>query len=181
MNLKHSEGNFWTKLRLFLGRIGPSFNFSLSLLASLLITLMALAVTYEVICRYVFNSPTLWSQELCQYFLLWTLLGGAGYTLVHERHVRVEILTTKLPLSYRKWLEVITNSLGLVFSVVLTLLGIKMVLETYLLGRVSLSILAVPMYLPQAALPICGIGLTLGFIQKVGKALADLFSKNQDA
>ena len=56
-------------------------------LVQYLILLMSGLVTGEVILRYVFNSPTMWSQELSNFvFGAFFILGGA-YTLLHRDHV----------------------------------------------------------------------------------------------
>lgn len=59
---------------------------ALFILVSILITV------YEVVMRYVFNRPTVWVSESVQIlFGFYFLLGGA-YTLLHDGHVRVDVL-----------------------------------------------------------------------------------------
>ena len=46
----------------------------------------------EVILRYVFNSPTIWAWDVnAQLFMGVSILGGA-YVLLHDAHVRVDVL-----------------------------------------------------------------------------------------
>lgn len=61
-----------------------------------LIVLMTFGVSYEVVVRYVFNSPTPWSLDV-SYIMYGTLfmIGGA-YTLSRNGHVRGDFL-------YRLW------------------------------------------------------------------------------
>jgi len=60
-------------------------------LAAVFAPSMLLVTCYVVITRYVFNSGSVAVQDLVTYFntLLFTL--GAGYTLKHNAHVRVDI------------------------------------------------------------------------------------------
>lgn len=55
-----------------------------------LIIPMVLGLTYEVVARYVFNSPTLWAYDMTfmmygSYFML-----GVAFTLQRKGHVRTD-------------------------------------------------------------------------------------------
>jgi TRAP-type mannitol/chloroaromatic compound transport system permease small subunit len=61
-----------------------------------LIILMTLGVSYEVLVRYVFNSPTPWSLDV-SFIMYGTLfMMGGAYTLSRGGHVRGDFL-------YRTW------------------------------------------------------------------------------
>lgn len=69
-------------------KVGRVFCFSLIIL--MLIQVM------EVILRYIFNSPTIWAWDINgQIFIAAGMIAGA-YALLHDTHVRVDIL-------YRNW------------------------------------------------------------------------------
>jgi TRAP-type mannitol/chloroaromatic compound transport system permease small subunit len=60
--------------------------------ASLLILVIMVLVTYEVVSRYGFNAPTSWVWLINkQLFGVFVLVAG-GYTLVHNSHIRIEML-----------------------------------------------------------------------------------------
>ena len=51
---------------------------------------LALAVTYEVVARYVFNSPTIWAYDV-SYMLYGTIfMLGAAYALHKGAHIRTD-------------------------------------------------------------------------------------------
>lgn len=61
-----------------------------------LILLMTFGVSYEVVVRYIFNSPTPWSLDV-SYIMYGTLfMVGGAYTLSRNGHVRGDFL-------YRLW------------------------------------------------------------------------------
>lgn len=61
-----------------------------------LIVLMTFGVSYEVVVRYLFNSPTPWSLDV-SYIMYGTLfMVGGAYTLSRNGHVRGDFL-------YRLW------------------------------------------------------------------------------
>jgi TRAP-type mannitol/chloroaromatic compound transport system permease small subunit len=49
-------------------------------------------ITYEVVARYVFNSPTAWSYDISYMVGGTFMMIGVGYVLTVGRHVRVDIL-----------------------------------------------------------------------------------------
>lgn len=86
--------------RALIHRILPAFDqvsVYLAKIAQIMIVLLISVMLYEVIARRVFSSPTIWSVDIV-YMVNGTLfLIGASYTLMRERHVRIDFLATRLP------------------------------------------------------------------------------------
>jgi len=62
-----------------------------------LIVILTLILVYDVILRYAFNAPTIWAFDF-GYMLggsFFTL--GMGYTLLKNAHVRIDIVSSRLP------------------------------------------------------------------------------------
>lgn len=55
-----------------------------------------LALVYEVIARYIFNSPTIWSLETTYMIYGTHYLMGAGYTLLIKGHVKIDIFYNRM-------------------------------------------------------------------------------------
>lgn len=67
--------------------------------------------TIEVVARYVFNRPTIWGWDInMQIFSILVLFGGP-FGIVHDTHVRVDVITIRLKPIVRCWLELITSGL----------------------------------------------------------------------
>ncbi len=65
--------------------------------AMMLIVCLIASMFFEVIARYGFNSPTMWSYDI-SYMLNGTIfLLGSGYVLSKNLHVRVDFLSTRMP------------------------------------------------------------------------------------
>lgn len=60
-----------------------------------LTTLLVLLFCYDVLMRYVFNATNVAIFELEWHLFAIIFLVGAGYTLKHDRHVRVDVLYAK--------------------------------------------------------------------------------------
>ena len=53
-------------------KLRNTLNKVLNLLAGLSMTVMVVLTTYQVIVRYIFNSPSTWSEELVGYLFGWS-------------------------------------------------------------------------------------------------------------
>lgn len=63
-----------------------------------MVVMLVVSILYEVISRYVFDMPTLWSFDI-SYMLNGSLfLLASGYSLKVEAHVRIDFLSAKLSL-----------------------------------------------------------------------------------
>lgn len=58
---------------------------------------LVFVVVYEVVSRYVFNDPTVWAFDV-SYMLYGSLfMLGASYTLLHQGHIRTDMLYNRWP------------------------------------------------------------------------------------
>ena len=52
-------------------------------------------ITYEVIARYVFVSPTIWAEELSRFIQIWATYLAAAYVLRHRHLITIDMLTSR--------------------------------------------------------------------------------------
>lgn len=88
---------------------------TLMIVAGTLIFCIVLVVVLQVVMRYVFNSPTVWSEELATLMFVWFVLLGIPIVLRHQEHIRVEMIS-EIPL---KWIRPAAQALGNVCFIVL--------------------------------------------------------------
>lgn len=72
-------------------------------LSGLMIVVSALILTYEVLARYFFRSPSDWALELCILLLIASTFVAAAYTLVARAHVNIEIVDALLSSRANRW------------------------------------------------------------------------------
>ncbi len=88
--------------------------------AMLLIVGLIATMFFEVIARYGFNNPTIWSYDI-SYMLNGTIfLLGSGYVLSKNLHVRVDFLSTRMSVPAQ-------HTVNLVFDVFILLPAIAWV------------------------------------------------------
>ena len=75
---------------------------------------LVLVVFVDVVMRYLFNVSFVFTQELEWHLFGFIFLIGAGYTLLHDGHVRVDIIYQRLGLKGRAWI----NLMGVIFFLI---------------------------------------------------------------
>jgi TRAP-type mannitol/chloroaromatic compound transport system permease small subunit len=79
--------------------------------ASWLVWPLMVTITYEVICRYALNAPTVWAYDMA-YMIGGSMMAlGMGYVLQERGHVRVDVLYDMLPMRVRQLLDLIFTAL----------------------------------------------------------------------
>lgn len=77
--------------------------------ASALLIATAIMLTYDVWRRYAFNAPLPASVEISSLLQAWVIFLPFAYTLTVGQHVRVTVLTTRLPLNVQKALNILAH------------------------------------------------------------------------
>lgn len=145
-------------------------NFAAAVLAVTLLAALAVVVFLEVVAR-AFAAPTEWSLELTTYALVWCGFAGSAYALKHGRHIRIDVLLTRLPPRAVWWLELFCDFAALIFCTIVAIYGAGFVRVSYVTDVVSVSPLRVPMFIPHLAVPV-GTGLLgLQFLSRIFERL----------
>ncbi len=121
---------------------------------------IGIIVTYEVIMRKVFNSPTIWVDETARFALVWAVYLASAHILKRRELITVELFTGSLSLAKVKILDVFALTIIAIFSAVATYYGVEVVLESIEMGRKTSSMLGVPKWITESAVPV-GFGLLL--------------------
>ncbi len=97
-----------------------------------------LALVYEVIARYLLNSPTIWSYEVTYFLYGSHFLLGAAYALSVDAHIRIDIFTSHLSLKTRAVIDTV-GYLLLFFPVIIALVyaGGQYALQSFEMGERS--------------------------------------------
>ena len=75
---------------------------------------LVLFVFVDVVMRYLLNKSYVFTQELEWHLFGFIFLIGGGYTLLHDGHVRVDIIYQRLGIKGRAW----TNLLGVILFLI---------------------------------------------------------------
>ncbi len=70
---------------------------------SWIMLLMVLVVFFDVIMRYAFNKSSVFTQELEWHLFRVVYMLGAGYTMLYDEHVRVDIVYSRWSPRKKAW------------------------------------------------------------------------------
>ena len=115
---------------------------------------IGLMLGFEVIARYFFNAPTIWAEELSRLVFLFATLLAAPALLRHNQHIRVTALTALMGPGAQRGMRIVALGFVVVFCGVLVWYGKDAALNSYLRGRTSGSMLDIPAWWAQSAVPL---------------------------
>ncbi len=132
-------------------------------LAMALILCLIVSMFYEVVARYGFDQPTIWSYDV-SYMLNGTIfLLGAGFTQAKNLHVRVDFLSVHMPVRTQ-------HAVNLLFSLLILFPAISWITyratiqawKSFATGAVEVVSPWAPLVWPfEAGIALGLIGLTL--------------------
>jgi TRAP-type mannitol/chloroaromatic compound transport system permease small subunit len=74
---------------------------------SYLILVLIFIMVYEVLARYLFNAPTKWAYDLSYMVGGTGMLLGAGYSMLHNVHVRIDVFYGKFSMRRQRLIDTI--------------------------------------------------------------------------
>jgi TRAP-type mannitol/chloroaromatic compound transport system permease small subunit len=137
-----------------------------SWLALVIVALMAT----NVMLRYLFNTGSVWAQELEWHLLVPLTLFGMSYALRHGSHVRVDILYARFGERTKIYVDLLSAALCLALSILVIGFSLHYVEQSYVIGEQSQDPGGLPYrFLLKALIPV---GFTLLLAQSTAAALA---------
>jgi TRAP-type C4-dicarboxylate transport system permease small subunit len=130
-----------------LARIG------IALAAAALLVSLAL-IAWSVVMRYFLNQPIAWVDELVGYLLVVSVMLAAADALQEGEHIAVDIVTERLGPRGRRIVLLIGLVAVAVSAALLVYEGYDMVAFSKMVNLLSNGYLAVPMWIPQLAVPV---------------------------
>ncbi|UCH74137.1 MAG: TRAP transporter small permease [Rhodospirillales bacterium] len=137
-------------------------------LGAAIAVIMAVAITYSVVMRYVLNTPQVWTDELMGYLMVALVMFGLGETVRRGDHINVDLIIARLgprgQVAARVW--------GLVAMITVAAVLLErswdMVAFSRMVGLLSDGYLAMPVWIPQSSLLI---GFALMILASVNQLL----------
>jgi len=140
-------------------------------IAIIAFVILTTSVIYEVIARSVFNKPTIWSLEIVTYMISCVAFFGSAYVLRINKHLEINLLTQLFSNKYRRLMKIFSDTVGLLFCLIVFFYGCKLIELSYILGVVSVSELRIPLWIPQLTIPFGFFALSLEFFLRIVKTI----------
>jgi TRAP-type C4-dicarboxylate transport system permease small subunit len=94
---------------------------------SLMVGLMAL----DPIMRYIVGSPFFWSNEVTTYLMMLMVFNGFGVALAKDKHIRVTLIFSRLPVKIQNLLWVGISLVGLFYVLFLSYALLRLTLTSF--------------------------------------------------
>lgn len=129
----------------------------LGILLIILMVVLVVDVVWQVLARYVAQSPSSFTDELARFLLIWVGLFGSAYALGKKKHLAIDLLPNRLQGTSKIRLNRLINILIFLFAFFVMIIGgIRLVWITWTLKQVSAS-LGIPLGIVYLAIPLSGL------------------------
>ena len=146
-------------------KLRNALNKVLNLLAGLSMTVMVVLTTYQVIARYVFNSPSTWSEELVGYLFGWSTMLGATIVSGERGHMNIPVVIDQFKPAARKAFHIFAEIIAFLFSATILVFGGYQV-SNLAMGQQTSS-LGVAVGVFYWVMPICGVVILLYSVMNI--------------
>jgi TRAP-type mannitol/chloroaromatic compound transport system permease small subunit len=153
-------------------RVGKVLCFSL-------IVIMLIQVM-DVVLRYVFNNPTIWAMDTNTMLFTGASMLAGGYALLHDSHVKLDILYRNWGKRTRAMVDLFTMSLAIVAFCFVIWKGIDSFWWAWKTGQHANSYWAPPMWPVKLCLPVGGVLLLLQGVSRWLKLLLTVLGRDEE-
>lgn len=159
--------------------IGVLCRISLGVSATIALAIVAVVAT-EVFCRTVLGTTLFVVEEAVGYLLAAFTMFGLAHTLRSGNILRVEVFYSRLQPVSRARAALMFNIVSLIYLVILEHQLIRLVYTSYRREIVSVTLVAFPVWVPQALVATGGALLTVTLINSILQSFAKSLPSESD-
>ena len=149
----------------------------LAYLGGFCILAMTLMVTYNVILRYVFRSPTSWSLEITGYLMVACIFFPLALAQAEDRQIKVDLVYSRLSQRLKSIVDLMVSTIALSFFVLLTIKSLNMAIFSYQHQLVSSPVVKIPLFSSQMVITVGACMLCVRLILQIHRRIALFSSK----
>ncbi len=86
------------------------------IIAAVFLAVIVILMSYGVVTRYVFNSPSSWVEEVCLALFVWMTFMGSSALMRTDEVVRIDFLVHKIPAKAANVLDNLIRPLLVIFA-----------------------------------------------------------------
>ncbi|MEM7194923.1 MAG: TRAP transporter small permease [Pseudomonadota bacterium] len=118
-------------------------------------------ITFEVVMRYVFNSPTVWVDEISRVLQVWVVFLATPYVLKHREMITIDVFLRDPQTLNRRLAESFSIIVLFIFMSVAVYYSFEIWLKSTLAGHTTDTYLAPPKWFTHAPVWVGGAMLLL--------------------
>lgn len=143
----------------------------LGTIAAVLMVSIALMILSEVAARSLFNISLSFAWEFSAFAMGVAMFFGLAYTLRTGGHIRVSLLASSIPDRAAHWIDVLCTVFAIGIAGFITNAVAQLAWRSYISGSVSATISETPLYIPQTAIAIGALWLTIQLFARLIRLL----------
>lgn len=116
------------------------------------------AIVLQIVLRYAFNTPLVWTDEVASYLFVWVSFLGWAMATRKRIHIGIGLVADRLPARGRRLLRAFWCVATIAFAILLLVVGVVAVRRNADVQMVSLDFALWPVY---AVVPIAAALLVL--------------------
>lgn len=131
------------------------------------VLILMCVMVFEVITRRFLNKPTIWTFETSTQMYSFHFMMLAAYTLLHGKHISVDIFVHRFSSKIRAYIDLVTYALFFFpFMAVIFYQGFHYARVSWEIREVSYTVFAPPLYPIKTVIPVvAGLLLLQGLSQ----------------
>ncbi|MBK5241486.1 TRAP transporter small permease [Clostridium sp.] len=150
----------------FLEKFNDKSNKVVQKLLIIIFILMTVFIFLQVIFRYVLKSSLSWSEELSTYLFIWLTFLGASVGIRNGAHIKVMFFVNNIKnIILRKCIITFSNSLSIIFLIILSYYGTIIANQIFVLDQISASMPFLRIGVVYFAIPIGSILMTTNLLE----------------
>ncbi len=127
-----------------------------------------LCIFAQIISRYIFSSPLVWSEELARYLFIWVAFLGWLIASRHSSHLAMSFLSERFGERATAITGTIIHLATLAFAIVMVRRGLHLVANNWDVETVTLPASMGAVYL---IVPLAGLGIGAYALRDLGRIL----------
>ena len=125
--------------------------------------LISCVMMFQIVVRYLFDSPMPWPEEFCRYCFVWSCMLATGFCIRKGSMLRVDVIFGLFPEKIAFILDVFSKILAAAFCFIMLGAAWNVTMNTLNIGQVSPA-MQMPTWLLYISAPL---GFALGAIRGV--------------
>lgn len=119
------------------------------------VAVMVVLVLWQIVARYLLNSPSAFSETLTRYLFVWLVLITATYAFGSREHMYISVLNDKLRGKWKLAVNILIEIITILFALCVMVYGGSIITG---MNMVQLdSSLHIPIGIIYSIIPFCGV------------------------
>lgn len=138
-------------------------------------SVMCIALTMQILFRYVFNAPIAFTEELSRYLQIWITFIGIGFGIKYNSHISLTLLKDKMSEKTANIVSLITYALIIVACILI----LRATPDYLVQQNKNSSVMQIPLELVYISIPIGFASCILYITSRMVKIIKTMLGKEK--